>query len=152
MGTQTQLQENHKYKSTLMFRSKSPAKAPSPRPTAQQNTKLLHALFMNEENKRDPYTRRPSTSTPSISEPTSRRSSEGKSEARRQDGLHKMGLCMSSGRRREAYGPAPVRVVRHHHGGGGMGMGGYGRRGPRMGGYGGGYGGGGYGRRRGRRC
>merc|ERR1712000_266761 len=69
---------------------------------------------------------------------------------RRQDGLHKMGLCMSSGRRRVAYGPAPVRV--HHHGGGGMGMGGYGRRGPRMGGYGGGYGGGGYGRRRGRRC
>lgn len=63
-----------------------------------------------------------------------------------------MGLCMSSGRRRVAYGPAPVRVVRHHHGGGGMGMGGYGRRGPRMGGYGGGYGGGGYGRRRGRRC
>ena len=39
-----------------------------------------------------------------------------------------MGLCMSSGRRRVAYGPAPVRVVRHHHGGGGMGMGGYGRR------------------------
>merc|ERR1712093_435081 len=67
---------------------------------------------------------------------------------RRQDGLHKMGLRMSSGRRRVAYGPAPVRVVRHH-GGGGMGMGGYGRRGPRMGGYGGGYGGGGYGRRRG---
>merc|ERR1711900_78047 len=96
MGTQTQLQENHKYKSTLMFRSKSPAKAPSPRPTAQQNTKLLHALFMNEENKRDPYTRRPSTSTPSISEPTSRRSSEGKSEDEKtgtsQDGtLHVIG-------------------------------------------------------------
>merc|ERR1711939_817817 len=89
--------QNHKYKSTLMFRSKSPAKAPSPRPTAQQNTKLLHALFMNEENKRDPYTRRPSTSTPSIPEPTSRRSSEGKSEDEKtgrtsQDGtLHVIG-------------------------------------------------------------
>merc|ERR1712058_193655 len=42
----------------------------------QASTRSLH----NEENKRDPYTRRPSTSTPSISEPTSRRSSEGKSE------------------------------------------------------------------------
>merc|ERR1711900_73996 len=138
MGTQTQLQENHKYKSTLMFRSKSPAKAPSPRPTAQQNTKLLHALFMNEENKRDPYTRRPSTSTPSQSEPTSRRSSEGKSEDEKTGRTSQDGTLHVIGQEEGAYGPAPVRVVRHHHGGGGMGMGGYGRRGPRMGGYGGG--------------
>lgn len=77
---------------TYMFRSKSPAKTPaSPRPTAQQNTNLLRALFLEEEERRSPgpYTRRPSTSTPSQSEP--RRSQE--TEPRRsQDGtLHVIG-------------------------------------------------------------
>lgn len=53
------------------------AKAPSPRPTAQQNTRLLRALFTAEEERQlDPYTRRPSPS-PS----TSRRSSFSTAQA-----------------------------------------------------------------------
>ncbi|KAK0129579.1 hypothetical protein ONS96_000144 [Cadophora gregata f. sp. sojae] len=74
-NTKTASRKTKNTTKTHMFRSKSPAKSPSLRPTAQQNTKLLHALFLNEENKRDPYTRRPSSSTPSQSEGTSRRSS-----------------------------------------------------------------------------
>ncbi|CZT09048.1 hypothetical protein WAI453_001462 [Rhynchosporium graminicola] len=63
-----------------MFRSKSPARGPSPRPTAQQDTKLLHALFMAEEHKQTERRlsasgRRPSASTPSQSEPVAHNTS-----------------------------------------------------------------------------